>query len=155
MKKENEKIIGEFLRHSGELSEEIETETEALLGTVPFIFGILRERPEAFVLSAMGDYLMHRPPNLDPKTAELIAIAASAAAGADNCLKTHIGAARRTGATRDEILDTLLLTSIIGKTKMLASSLRVFSAVFEADTDAAGGEKKTDGKNPGEATPER
>ena len=70
-----------------------------------------------------------RPDSLDPKTAELIAVAAAAGAGADSCLKVHIGAALKEGASRDEILDVLLIAAMIGKTRVLASSLRRFREV--------------------------
>lgn len=95
-----------------------------MLGVVPFIFTMLRDRPEVFALSAIADYRISRPDSLDAKTAELVAIAAAAGAGADNCLKVHIGAALKEGASRDEILDVLLIAAMIGKTRVLASSLR-------------------------------
>jgi len=104
-------------------------DVEEMLGIVPFIFSILRDRPESFALSTLADYRISRPDSLDPKTAELIAVAAAAGAGADSCLKVHIGAALKEGASRDEILDVLLIAAMIGKTRILASSLRRFREV--------------------------
>jgi 4-carboxymuconolactone decarboxylase len=47
-------------------------------------------------------------------------------AGADKCLKVHMAAAARAGASEDEILDAVFIAAIIGQTKVLASALRTF-----------------------------
>jgi len=124
MKPENEQLINDFLTHADDLGDEITEDVREMLGVVPFIFTLLRDRPDIFALSAIADYRISRPGSLDAKTAELIAIAAAAGAGADNCLKVHMGAALKEGASRDEVLDALLIAAMIGKTKVLASSLR-------------------------------
>ncbi|MFA7199392.1 MAG: carboxymuconolactone decarboxylase family protein [Methanoculleus sp.] len=129
MEPENEQIVKNFLAHADDLGDEIVEDVEKMLGTVPFIYSILRERPECFALSAIADYRISRPESLDPKTAELIAVAAAAGAGADSCLKVHMGAALKEGASRDEILDVLQIAAMIGKTRVLASSLRQFREV--------------------------
>ncbi|MFA6673433.1 MAG: carboxymuconolactone decarboxylase family protein, partial [Methanoculleus sp.] len=129
MKPKNEQIVKDFLAHADDLSDDITDDVEEMLGVVPFIFSILRDRPESFALSTLADYRISRPDSLDPKTAELIAVAAAAGAGADSCLKVHIGAALKEGASRDEILDVLLIAAMIGKTRILASSLRRFREV--------------------------
>ena len=129
MKPETERLIDEFLTHADDLGDEIVDDVKEMLGVVPFIFTILRDRPEIFALSTIADYRTSRPESLDIKTAELIAIASAAAAGADSCLKVHIGAALKEGASREEILDTLLIAAMIGKTRVLASSLRQFRDV--------------------------
>ena len=133
MKPDNEELINDFLAHADDLGDDITEDVKAMLGTVPFIFTILRDRPDTFALSAIADYRISRPASLDPKTAELIAVAAAAGAGADSCLKVHMGAALKEGASRDEILDTLLIAAMIGKTRVLASSLRRFSEVCDAE----------------------
>ena len=129
MKPDNEKLIDDFLAHADDLGDEIVEDVEKMLGVVPFIFSILRDRPETFALSAIADYRISRPGSLDPKTAELVAVAAAAGAGADSCLKVHMGAALKEGASRDEILDVLQIAAMIGKTRVLASSLRQFRDV--------------------------
>jgi 4-carboxymuconolactone decarboxylase len=126
MKPENTRILDAFLSHAEEIGDDIVVDTEEMLGMVPFIFPILQERPEAFALSALADYKTARPDSLDARTAELVAVAAAAGAGAEKCLKVHIRAALHAGATRDEILDTLQIAGLIGKTKILATALREF-----------------------------
>jgi len=61
-----------------------------MIGVVPFIFGVMRKRPEAFALSALADYQVSRPASLDPKTAEPVAVAGAAGPGAESCLKVHV-----------------------------------------------------------------
>ncbi len=133
MQKKNRKIVDEFLAHADAISDDVMDDTEEMLGTLPFIFPVMRERTGTFALSALADYRVCRPEHLTPKTAELVAIAAAAGAGADNCLKLHLKAAIKEGATRNEIFDALMIAGTIGKTKVLASALRQMSDVFPAD----------------------
>ncbi|NLV28207.1 MAG: carboxymuconolactone decarboxylase family protein [Methanomicrobiales archaeon] len=125
MQEKNQQIIAEFLDHSEELSDDIMLEVEKILGVIPFIFSAMRERADTFVLSTIADCKTGRPEHLSPKMAELVAIAAAAGAGAESCLKVHIGTAQKEGATRDEIFDTIMIAALIGKTKILASALRL------------------------------
>ncbi|WP_292517669.1 carboxymuconolactone decarboxylase family protein [Methanoculleus sp.] len=129
MKPEHEQLVNDFLTHADDLGDDITGDVEEMLGVVPFIFTILRDRPDVFALAAIADYRISRPDSLDAKTAELIAVAAAAGAGAESCLKVHMGAALKEGASRDEILDVLLIAAMIGKTRVLASSLRRFREV--------------------------
>lgn len=124
MQEKNEKTVKEFLAHANSISDDIMEDTKDMLGTLPFIFPVMRERPENFALSALADYRTCRPEHLSPKVAELVACAAAAGSGAENCLKVHLRAAQKEGATRDEIFDTLMIAGVIGKTKILASALR-------------------------------
>lgn len=78
------------------------------------------------IFSSLKDFYVLRPKSLEPKTAELLAVSAAAASGADKCLKVHMNAAARAGASEDEILDALFIAALIGQTKVLASSLRTF-----------------------------
>lgn len=130
MKPETEKLLTEFLDHADDLGDGVIEEIGELLGVVPFIFTVLREqRPEVFALSTLGDYYISRPESLDGKTAELVTMAAAAGAGADACLKVHMRAALKEGASSDEILDVLQIAAMIGKTRVLASSLRTYREV--------------------------
>jgi len=135
MKPEIKEKIEDLLLHSDEITEEIEAMAEEMLGCVPFILSILSERPESFVFSTLGDFYTGRPKSMDVRTAELVTIAAAAALKSEACLKVHISAAMKAGVTRDEILDTLLIAALMGKTALLAPSLRVFR-------DAAGGREE-------------
>lgn len=138
MRKQNQQIVDEFLAHADAISDDVMEDTEKMLGTMPFIFPVMRERTGTFVLSAFADYRIYRPEYLTPKTAELVAVAAAAGAGADNCLKVHMKAALKEGATRDEIFDAIMIAGTIGKTKVLASALRQMCDVFPRDVPGKG-----------------
>jgi len=136
MKPENQKAIEEFLARSDAISDDILEEAEKMFGSMPFILPILRERPKYFAPAVLADDLVCRPEHLSPKTAELVALSAAAATGAQHCMKVHIGAAVKEGASRDEILDTILIAALVGKSRVLATSLREFCDAFPEKTEA-------------------
>ena len=134
MKPENKELIQALLENSDSIQEDIFEDSEAMLGTVPFILRVMARRPEFMIFSSLKDFYVLRPESLEPKTAELLAVAAAAASGADRCLKVHMNAALREGASKDEILDTLFIAALIGQTRVLASSLRAYQE-FEEKLD--------------------
>ncbi|MDD1716104.1 MAG: carboxymuconolactone decarboxylase family protein [Methanolinea sp.] len=133
MRDESREALMEFLSHRETLIGDIEEDARGMLGVIPFIFGPMKERPDLFILSALGDYLACRPPGMDPKTAELVAVAAAACYGSPDCLKVHIRAALQEGATHDELRDVLLISALIGKTKVLALAFRTLGEVEGKD----------------------
>jgi AhpD family alkylhydroperoxidase len=126
MKPENKDLIKALLEKAESIQEDIYDDTEKMLGTVPFILKVMACRPEFMIFSALKDFYALRPQSLEPKVAELLAVAAAAASGADKCLKVHMNAAARAGASEDEILDAVFIAAIIGQTRVLASALRTF-----------------------------
>lgn len=132
MKPENKALIKSLLDQTPSLQEDILDDTEKMLGTVPFILQVMSRRPEFMIFSSLKDFYALRPKSLDAKTAELLAVAAAASAGADKCLKVHMAAAQRAGASEDEILDAIFIAAVIGQTKVLASALRAFKE-FEGE----------------------
>ena len=125
MTPESETILAGLFGHSRQLAGEIEQDAAAMYGGVPYRFTTLKERPDLFVLSALADYLACRPESLDPKTAELIAMTAAAAANAPDCLRLHMRAAQREGASRRAIRDCLIIASVIRQASVQARSFRV------------------------------
>jgi AhpD family alkylhydroperoxidase len=126
MKPENKDLIKALLEKADSIQEDIYDDTEKMLGTVPFILKVMARRPEFMIFSALKDFYALRPKSLEPKVAELLAVAAAAASGADKCLKVHMSAAARAGASEDEILDAVFIAALIGQTRVLASALRTF-----------------------------
>ncbi len=126
MKPENRSLINALLKNADSLQQDIYDDSEQMLGTVPFILRVMARRPEFMIFSSLKDFYALRPNSLPPKTAELLAVSAAAASGADKCLKVHMQAAAREGASEDEILDAIFIAAIIGQTRVLASSLRAF-----------------------------
>jgi len=133
MKPENKDLIKALLANQDSLQEDILRDTEEMLGTVPFILRVMARRPEFMIFSSLKDFYALRPKSLDAKTAELLAVAAAAGSGADRCLKVHMGAAARAGASEDEILDAVFIAGVIGQTKVLASALRTFQEFESKD----------------------
>jgi len=82
----NGRIVDTFPEHRGGISDGIMADAGDMPGVMPFIFPVMRERADASVLSAPADYQTGRPEHLSPRMAELVAKAAAAGAGADNCL---------------------------------------------------------------------
>ncbi|MFA5330765.1 MAG: carboxymuconolactone decarboxylase family protein [Methanoregula sp.] len=135
MKDENRKLISDLIRHADSISDDMLEDTQKMLGSMPFILPVQREqRPDYFAVSCIADDMLCRPPNLSPKTAELVTIAAAAAAGADPCLKFHIKAAANEGATKGEIFDTIMIAALRGKKKILGSALREFRDAYPEQT---------------------
>lgn len=131
MNDQNKQILRDFLSHADEMKNDIMKEFEDYFGEMPDILPPLAERSEAFVLSTLSNSFYSRPKSLSPKTAELLALAAAAGAGAEHCTRVHIRSARKEGATRDEILDTLLIAGHIGRTKILSIAIREFKNEFD------------------------
>ena len=136
MKQENKKALDDFLSHADAISDDILVDTKEMLGSMPFILPVLRERPEYFALSSLADEMVCWPKHLPPKTAELVALLAAAlSAGAEFCVQVHIRAAAKEGASRDEIYDTIMIAALIGKTRILAPALRDLCEAYPQDTN--------------------
>ena len=71
----------------------------------------------------------YKPSSLDRKTKELIAIAASLAAKCQGCLEGHLRKARKFGATREEISESIAIAigvnaaAIVDQTDMAAEAI--------------------------------
>ena len=126
MDNDTKEISRDFLGHSDLITENLFAELDDTFGKLPFIMNTLSEKKEQFIFNGLGDLYTGRPESLDPKTAEIATIAAAAACGADKCLGFHIEAALKSGISRDQILDTILIGAMINRTRCLATSLRVF-----------------------------
>ena len=131
MNEHHNRIIDEFLSHAGEMTADIMKDTEEYLGVMPEILPLLSEPAEPFVLSSLSNTFYCRPKSLSPKTAELLALAAAAGAGAEHCIRVHIRSAQKEGASREEIRDTLLIAGFIGRTRILSIAFREFRDAFD------------------------
>ena len=67
--------------------------------------------------------------SLDPKTRELIALAVGVTRQCDGCITTHVHAARREGASADEIAEALGVAIAVNAGAALVYSARVMDAV--------------------------
>jgi AhpD family alkylhydroperoxidase len=109
-------------------------------GELGFLLKVLKERPRnfnPFILKGMAIY--KEPSSLDRKTAELVAVGASAALRCDHCLETHMRRAMKEGASLEEIMDTLLVAGAISESSTLSVAFRKYKQL-EGKVKKDGGE---------------
>jgi len=105
-------------------------------GAVGLMLRVLSRRPELFAPHVLqGVQIYDTPKAIDPKTAELAAIAASAALMCEYCLDAHMRAARRKGATLEEIFDVILVAGAIAESSTLAVAFRRFRQMEAKEND--------------------
>jgi AhpD family alkylhydroperoxidase len=71
-----------------------------------------------------------RTAHLDAKTRELIAIAVGVTRQCDGCITTHVHAARKQGATKEEIAEALGVAIAVNAGAALVFSARAMDAVL-------------------------
>jgi AhpD family alkylhydroperoxidase len=111
-------------------------------GDLGFLLKVLKERPRnfnPFILKGMAIY--KEPSSLDRKTAELVAIGASAALRCDHCLEAHLRRAMKEGASLEEIMDTLLVAGAISESSTLSVAFRKYKQL-EGKVRKDGGEEE-------------
>lgn len=82
-------------------------------------------------LSEAGNKTAH----LDAKTRELIAIAVGVTRQCDGCITTHVHAARKQGATKEEIAAALGVAIAVNAGAALVFSARVMDALTDRPTE--------------------
>ena len=111
-------------------------------GDLGYLLKVLKERPRnfnPFILKGMAIY--KEPSSLDRKTAELVAVAASAALRCDHCLEAHMQRAMNEGASLEEIMDTLLVAGAISESSTLSVAFRKYKQL-EGKVQKSGGEEE-------------
>lgn len=130
------KKIGEFsktiFKDKEETVDAFLDQIEEQMGTIPFIFKVMSKRPEVFISNVLRDFFVMRfSKALDLKTVEMIAVASAAALRSEGCLKIHIGAALKAGATMEEIFETIMISSIMAQTSRLGTAFRIYEEFEE------------------------
>ncbi|HNX16841.1 MAG TPA: carboxymuconolactone decarboxylase family protein [Methanoregula sp.] len=100
-------------------------------GKVPLIFRRMGERPEVLISHLLYKSTVAETSQLDPKYVELISMAVGAALKCPYCTSYHMQAAIKMGATRDEILEVILLSGMISNSSVLANAYRVVDERLE------------------------
>jgi AhpD family alkylhydroperoxidase len=96
-------------------------------GRVPLIFERMAERPEVLISHLLYKNSITRNSPLDPKLVELISLAVGSALKCRHCVDYHISAALKKGATRDEILEVILIAGLTANAAVLANAYRVMN----------------------------
>ncbi|MEM8929271.1 MAG: carboxymuconolactone decarboxylase family protein [Bacteroidota bacterium] len=63
---------------------------------------------------------------LDVKTKELLGLVASAVMRCDDCVKYHLESAKKRGASKEEVIETLSIATLIGGTIMIPHLRRAY-----------------------------
>ncbi|MBN2734155.1 MAG: carboxymuconolactone decarboxylase family protein [Methanomicrobiaceae archaeon] len=97
-------------------------------GSVPLIFKRMAERPEVLLSHLLYKTSVTETSTLDPKYVELISLAIGAALNCRHCTEYHMRAALNRGATKDEILEVVLLAGSLAQASVLADAYRVIDS---------------------------
>jgi len=100
-------------------------------GRVPLIFKRMNERPEVLISHLLYKGTVAQTSPLDPKYVELISLAVGAALKCPHCTGYHMQAALRMGATREEVLEVILLAGMISNSSVLANAYRLIDEKLE------------------------
>ncbi|MDD1684144.1 MAG: carboxymuconolactone decarboxylase family protein [Methanoregula sp.] len=139
---------------AGQTAEEWMQTIEEEYGRVPLIFKRMGERPEVLISHLLYKGTVAQTSPLDPKYVELISMAVGAALKCPHCTGYHMQAAIRMGASREEILEVILLSGMISNSSVLANAYRIFDEKVEkcipCETNGVeqGGKAAVSKKNP-------
>ncbi len=140
---ERERLLAELTALVEKNAQAAETVLEYLRerdGGVGLMLRVLSRRPGLFVPHVLqGRQIYETPQAIDPKTAELAAVAASAALMCEHCLDAHVRAARRRGATLEEIFDVIVVAGAIAESSTLAVAFRRFRHMEAKEDDETKG----------------
>jgi|SRR6185312_174273 len=92
------------------------------------ISGIAKMQPDLVKGYRLISESKPEKPALDPKTRELIALAVAITTRCDGCISVHVEAAKKHGATREEILEALAVSVGINTGTALIFSARTMDA---------------------------
>jgi len=107
-----------------------------MYGFVPVVNQVLSERPDLFVPNAAySRAVLEGDGELDRKTRYLCAIAAATAAGGEYCVAVQMKHAREEGATKDEILESIVIGSLMTMTRAQSYAFRKFAEEFDVKLD--------------------
>ena len=127
---------------------------------MPLIFKRMGERPEVLISHLLYKGTVAQTSPLDPKYVELISMAVGAALKCPHCTGLPHAGGTKMGATREEILEVILLSGMISNSSVLANAYRVIDdrleKCFPCEVKAVPEKKsgKAAGKKEGRGSPE-
>lgn len=130
-KKFEEKLASIVKQGATATAEEWMKAIEVEYGRVPLIFKRMGERPEVLISHLLYKGTVTETSPLDPKYVELISMAVGAALKCPHCTGYHMQAAIQMGATREEILEVILLSGMISNSSVLANAYRIVDEKLE------------------------
>lgn len=119
--------VGESMNED-EVQKEIEKRLRKIVkhyGQTPLVCSTLAEKPDLFMpYTDLSRRLLLEPSNLSKREAELAAVAAGAALASEHCLDLHISQAIKSGASKDDILEAIMIGTFMAMTCGLSVGLR-------------------------------
>jgi alkylhydroperoxidase/carboxymuconolactone decarboxylase family protein YurZ len=118
-----------------ETTDKILKATEEMYGFIPVSNKVLSERPDMFVPSAnfSRSVLDREDGAVKRKDRFLLAISAASALGSPYCLKVQIQHAKEAGASKDEILESIMIGSYMCMTRSQSFGLRAYADAFDIE----------------------
>jgi len=117
-----------------EIAEKILKAIEDQYGFIPVVNQVLSERPDMFIpAAALGKAILEGKGELDKKTRYLLAVSAATAIGGQHCVRVQMQHALQAGATKDEILESILIGSYMSMTRSQSFALREYAEMFQTD----------------------
>ncbi len=104
---------------------------EKEFGRTPLIFQRMAERPEVLISHLLYKEAVAKTSTLDPKYVELVCLAVGATLRCQHCTSYHMSAALKKGATREEILEVILIAGLISNSSVLANAYRIIDEKLE------------------------
>ncbi len=127
-----EEKLAQIVKKGAEVTAEEWMRTiEEEYGRVPLIFKRMGERPEVLISHLLYKSTVAQTSPPYPKYVELISLAVGAALKCQYCTGYHLQAALRMGATREEILEVILLSGMISNSSVLANAYRIVDEKLE------------------------
>ncbi len=131
-KEEFEERLAKIVEQGADLTaDEWMKAIEVEYGRVPLIFKRMGERPEVLISHLLYKGTVAQTSPLDPKYVELISLGVGAALKCPHCTGYHMQAAVKMGATREEILEVILLAGMISNSSVLANAYRIIDEKLE------------------------
>jgi len=127
---EFEEVLKKVVEDGAEAtSKEWMNDIQSEYGRVPLIFRRMAERPEVLISHLLYKGTVISTSSIEPKYVELISLAVGSALKCPHCVEYHMQAAMRKGATRDEILEVVLIAGMLANSAILANAYRIIDNV--------------------------
>ena len=116
-----------------EIADRILKAIEARYGFVPLVNQVMSEDPDLFIPTAnlSKAILESDTKKLDLKTSYLCAVAAASALGAEHCIRAQGTHAKANGATKDEMMEAMVIGSYMAMTRSQSYAFRVLQDLYK------------------------
>ena len=118
-----------------EIVEKILKAIETRYGFVPLVNQVMSENPDLFIPSANFSKAVMEGDSkkLDAKTTYLCAVAAASALGAEHCVRAQGTHAKANGATKDEMMEAMVIGSYMALTRSQSYAFRVLQDLYKEE----------------------